>query len=106
MSAPKQPSWAKPTSSSKMNTTLGAPGRARGGTGQAGTDSPAVRPTTPLNGLPSGHSLTVATSPSKHDQSASQRARRQVLERLVRLVDAVALGDQLVDLQLAAQVQV
>ena len=54
MSDPKQPSCAKPTSSSRNTSTLGAPAFARGGCGQAASDSPAVRPMVPVNGVPSG----------------------------------------------------
>src|SRR2546429_1826105 len=39
-----------------MNTTLGAPSRARTGAGQAGADSSAVRPITPGNAAPGSYS--------------------------------------------------
>src|SRR4051812_26405751 len=55
MSAPKQPSCANPTSSSKMKMTFGAPSRARVATGQAAVDWPAVLPIVPVNADPSGY---------------------------------------------------
>src|SRR4029079_18907410 len=54
---PKQPRWPKPVSSRTMNSTLGDPGLARSGRGQAGDDSPTVRPITPGNAVPASYSL-------------------------------------------------
>src|SRR5262245_23106492 len=56
MGLPKQPNCPKPVSSSTTNITLGTPLLARAGDGHAGLDSSAVRPTTPVNGVPSGYS--------------------------------------------------
>src|SRR5690348_8516304 len=52
-----------------MNTTLGAPSRARTGAGHAGADSSAVLPITPGNAAPGSYSsIAIGISPaSRHD---------------------------------------
>ncbi len=67
MSDPKQPNWAKPTSSSSTITTLGAPVGARVGSGHHGSDSWYHRPTPPPNSSEL-HGLTPSTcvGPSAH----------------------------------------
>src|SRR5450631_2563405 len=48
-----------------MNSTFGAPSRARTGAGQAGVDSSAVRPITPGNATPGPYSTTgMQTTPA------------------------------------------
>src|SRR5580693_478748 len=48
-----------------MNSTLGAPSRARTGAGQAGVDSSAVRPITPGNAAPGSYStIAIQNSPA------------------------------------------
>ncbi len=49
MSEPKHPSWANPTSSSTTSSTLGAPARARTGSGHHGSASWWYRPIVPPN---------------------------------------------------------
>src|SRR5215470_7374934 len=48
----------KPVSSRMMNSTFGAPSRARLGAGQAGLDTSKVRPITPGNAWPDLYSLS------------------------------------------------
>src|SRR6516164_579259 len=50
----------KPVSSRTMNSTFGAPSRARLGSGHAGLDTSKVRPITPENAWPGLYSLSVA----------------------------------------------
>src|SRR5689334_16407660 len=59
----KQPRCPNPVSSRTMNSTLGDPGFARSGFGQAGDDSPIVRPITPGNAVPGSYSLIAIGRP-------------------------------------------
>jgi hypothetical protein len=54
---PKGDGWAKPTSSSTSSTMFGAPSRAWGTAGQAGSESRSVRPIRPANADPPDPSL-------------------------------------------------
>src|SRR6185369_8874234 len=60
---PKQPRCPKPVSSRTRKRTLGDPGLARIGRGQAGVDSPTVRPITPGNAVPGSYSLIAIAGP-------------------------------------------
>src|SRR5580692_10456369 len=55
-----------------MNSTLGAPSRARTGAGHAGADSSVVRPITPGNAAPGPYStIAIRTSPFARRQPVS-----------------------------------
>src|SRR5262245_11197854 len=69
----------KPVSSNTMNSTFGAPSRARLGAGHAGSDTSKVRPITPEKAWPGLYSLSDITIASfSHDAAEPQVARRRV----------------------------
>ena len=68
-------------------STLGAPLRARGGAGQAGLDSSAVRPITPGKAAPSGYS-TMGTGPSSTARLVVARVLCGAVERFNHVATA------------------
>src|SRR3569832_2262319 len=85
MSEPKQPSCAKPTSSSTTITTFGAPAAARGRGCQYGVDSQKWRPMTPRNGS------AMRLSP---DARSGERRAREAVASLVQLAETVGARDE------------
>src|ERR1700679_2405126 len=64
---PKQPSCPKPTSSSTMNNTLGAPALERSGCGHAGLEVSYVRPITPVKAVPDLYSFIAIAASLLHN---------------------------------------
>src|SRR5690349_18647823 len=62
-----------------MNSTLAAPGAARSGLGQAGSDSSKVLPMTPGNLVPGVYSFNVTCASPPRAQACTHRAARAVL---------------------------
>src|SRR4249919_1964157 len=82
-----------------MNSTLGAPSRARTGAGQAGVDSSAVRPITPGNAAPGSYSIiAIRTSPAdRYRPPLARILRRGGGARITRHGWSLGFGRDLLD---------